>query len=299
MQMGQVKYIGYPHFKDKGPLFDGAWVGVQLDHPAGNHNGTVDGVVYFVCKPRCGLFVRPDRVELIPENIEGPKFYYPQANTGVLLQFDVRKRAFKPFGFLHGDVVTPGAPDLKYRPVGTVIGVRGGVLWWHLEEMDGAVPCRNNAEELIEVFKRKKYKKIATKAPKNHDVEAAASRLVQSTLSPSTNMSLMHAGSKSNPMESFKDSVPMVSFLPTILVTAPSLGIDELYSNMGDGPEDGLISLSSHSGSNVSVSPRNRRVVPIIPHNPFGGLESSCVPPPPSQDIRQSGQTQNPLKRVF
>eukprot|EP00760_Papus_ankaliazontas_P023281 PhM_4_TR2016/c0_g1_i1/m.18968 len=212
--MGQVRYIGFPDF-NKGAMYKGAWVGVALDTPDGNHNGSVNDVAYFVCKPKHGLFVRSDRVEAVRERFEGPRFFYPQANTGALLQFDVRKRVFKPFGFLHGDVVTATLKDLKYRPTGTIIGVRGEVLWWHMEGMDGAVPCRNTAQEVVEVFQRKKYKKVGHKEPKNHADEVPCARAAPST---PTGMTATTTGAPNrNQAQSPADGirgVPAINILP-------------------------------------------------------------------------------------
>lgn len=44
----------------------GAWVGVELDEPTGRNDGRVKegGTKYFVCAAKCGVFVRPERVEI-------------------------------------------------------------------------------------------------------------------------------------------------------------------------------------------------------------------------------------------
>ncbi|KAJ3125583.1 hypothetical protein HK098_008372 [Nowakowskiella sp. JEL0407] len=53
---GIVKYFGQPGFKE------GYWVGIEYDEPLGKHDGTVAGTQYFVCRPKHGAFVRPNRV---------------------------------------------------------------------------------------------------------------------------------------------------------------------------------------------------------------------------------------------
>ncbi|KAH9188584.1 hypothetical protein AeNC1_009442 [Aphanomyces euteiches] len=54
---GIVRYIGAVHF-DRG-----LWVGIALTLPHGQHNGTVDGVSYFTCKERHGVFMRANRLD--------------------------------------------------------------------------------------------------------------------------------------------------------------------------------------------------------------------------------------------
>lgn len=50
--------------KFKGPVHyaKGDFVGVCLSEPQGKNDGTVKGVSYFECPPRCGLMVRPEDV---------------------------------------------------------------------------------------------------------------------------------------------------------------------------------------------------------------------------------------------
>lgn len=57
---GAVKFIGdIPEIPGVG-----AWIGVQLDEPTGKNDGTVKGTRYFDCTSNCGVFVRPERVEV-------------------------------------------------------------------------------------------------------------------------------------------------------------------------------------------------------------------------------------------
>ncbi|KAF2861182.1 hypothetical protein K470DRAFT_257091 [Piedraia hortae CBS 480.64] len=56
---GEVAFVG-----DIGELGGGAWVGVRLDEPSGKNDGTVEGKRYFHARAKCGVFVRPERVEV-------------------------------------------------------------------------------------------------------------------------------------------------------------------------------------------------------------------------------------------
>jgi len=51
---GEVKFIG-----KVAPLGAGFWIGVQLDEPTGDSNGTVKGKQHFECPDKFGTFVRP------------------------------------------------------------------------------------------------------------------------------------------------------------------------------------------------------------------------------------------------
>ncbi|XP_046384192.1 kinesin-like protein KIF13A isoform X3 [Ischnura elegans] len=53
---GVVAYIGPTHFAG------GLWIGVQLDAPTGKNDGSVQGERYFSCRPKCGIFVRADKL---------------------------------------------------------------------------------------------------------------------------------------------------------------------------------------------------------------------------------------------
>ncbi|XP_063616428.1 kinesin-like protein KIF13A [Cydia splendana] len=53
---GVVAYVGPAHFAH------GLWVGLELDAPTGKNDGSVGGTRYFQCRPRHGIFVRPDKL---------------------------------------------------------------------------------------------------------------------------------------------------------------------------------------------------------------------------------------------
>jgi len=59
-----VRYIGNVSFKE------GIWVGVELDSPSGENDGTVDKRWYFKCKEKHGIFVEPNSIEIIDEKKE-------------------------------------------------------------------------------------------------------------------------------------------------------------------------------------------------------------------------------------
>ncbi|KAK7063154.1 Kinesin-like protein kif13b [Halocaridina rubra] len=55
---GVIAYIGHTEFAT------GTWVGVELDVPMGKNDGSVNGVRYFACRPKCGMFVKPEKLLL-------------------------------------------------------------------------------------------------------------------------------------------------------------------------------------------------------------------------------------------
>lgn len=57
-KLGVIGFIGQTDFAP------GIWVGVILDTPTGKNDGTVDGMEYFKCKPKHGIFVRPEKLKL-------------------------------------------------------------------------------------------------------------------------------------------------------------------------------------------------------------------------------------------
>lgn len=56
---GEVQYVG--KVPDMG---EGYFVGIQLDEPFGKNNGTFNGVKYFECLAKYGIFVRPDEINV-------------------------------------------------------------------------------------------------------------------------------------------------------------------------------------------------------------------------------------------
>ncbi|XP_042188164.1 kinesin-like protein KIF13A isoform X3 [Callorhinchus milii] len=55
-KIGTIRYVGAVDFSA------GIWIGVELETPAGKHQGTIQGKEYFQCSPDYGIFVRPNRL---------------------------------------------------------------------------------------------------------------------------------------------------------------------------------------------------------------------------------------------
>uniref|UniRef100_A0A8C6Y9W9 Centrosomal protein 350 n=1 Tax=Naja naja TaxID=35670 RepID=A0A8C6Y9W9_NAJNA len=55
---GTLKFKGWTNF-DKG-----FWAGVELDEPEGNNNGSYNGIQYFDCKEKHGIFAPPQKISL-------------------------------------------------------------------------------------------------------------------------------------------------------------------------------------------------------------------------------------------
>ncbi|XP_049724340.1 centrosome-associated protein 350 isoform X2 [Elephas maximus indicus] len=64
VQPGTLRFKGVTSFAK------GFWAGVELDKPEGNNNGTYNGIVYFVCKEKHGIFAPPQKISHIPENFD-------------------------------------------------------------------------------------------------------------------------------------------------------------------------------------------------------------------------------------
>ncbi|CAO3587247.1 unnamed protein product [Absidia cylindrospora] len=57
---GTLRFLGPTEFKS------GIWAGLELDHPGtGKNDGSVQGVYYFTCASRCGIFVLASKIILV------------------------------------------------------------------------------------------------------------------------------------------------------------------------------------------------------------------------------------------
>ncbi|XP_074164609.1 centrosome-associated protein 350 [Sminthopsis crassicaudata] len=64
VQPGTLRFKGLTEFAK------GFWAGVELDKPEGNNNGTYDGITYFECKEKHGIFAPPQKISHIEENFD-------------------------------------------------------------------------------------------------------------------------------------------------------------------------------------------------------------------------------------
>ncbi|XP_071804732.1 kinesin-like protein KIF13A isoform X3 [Asterias amurensis] len=87
---GVVKFVGNTTFRP------GVWVGVALNTASGKHNGCVQGVRYFSCKPKHGIFVRPDR--LCPTTVDCSSPLITEAPSSDERQHTKRKSSLRREG---------------------------------------------------------------------------------------------------------------------------------------------------------------------------------------------------------
>ena len=64
VQPGTLRFKGPTRFAN------GFWAGVELDKSEGSNNGTYDGVVYFVCEERHGIFAPSDKIVRLPDKFD-------------------------------------------------------------------------------------------------------------------------------------------------------------------------------------------------------------------------------------
>lgn len=64
VQPGTLRFKGLTRFAK------GFWAGVELDKPEGNNNGTYDGIKYFDCREKHGIFAPPQKISHITETID-------------------------------------------------------------------------------------------------------------------------------------------------------------------------------------------------------------------------------------
>ncbi|NXD87034.1 CE350 protein, partial [Halcyon senegalensis] len=64
VQPGTLRFKGLTKFAK------GFWAGVELDKPEGNNNGTYDGIKYFDCKEKHGIFAPPQKISHITEVVD-------------------------------------------------------------------------------------------------------------------------------------------------------------------------------------------------------------------------------------
>ncbi|KAM6397064.1 centrosome-associated protein 350 isoform 2-T2 [Pluvialis apricaria] len=64
VQPGTLRFKGLTKFAK------GFWAGVELDKPEGNNNGTYDGIKYFDCKEKHGIFAPPQKISHLTESTD-------------------------------------------------------------------------------------------------------------------------------------------------------------------------------------------------------------------------------------
>ncbi|NXB79604.1 CE350 protein, partial [Donacobius atricapilla] len=64
VQPGTLRFKGLTKFAK------GFWAGVELDKPEGNNNGTYDGIKYFDCREKHGIFAPPQKISHLIESID-------------------------------------------------------------------------------------------------------------------------------------------------------------------------------------------------------------------------------------
>ena len=61
-----VQFIGNTHFAP------GDWIGIEFEDASGKNDGSLQGQRYFSCPPAHGMFIRPDKLDIIDESTPKP-----------------------------------------------------------------------------------------------------------------------------------------------------------------------------------------------------------------------------------
>eukprot|EP00450_Noctiluca_scintillans_P012578 CAMPEP_0194487060 /NCGR_PEP_ID=MMETSP0253-20130528/7477_1 /TAXON_ID=2966 /ORGANISM="Noctiluca scintillans" /LENGTH=559 /DNA_ID=CAMNT_0039327233 /DNA_START=102 /DNA_END=1781 /DNA_ORIENTATION=+ len=72
---GIVKFVGETQFSP------GEWVGVELEQPIGKNDGIIQGVLYFECRPKHGIFIRPSALTTTKRPSVSPKPSRPSVTS--------------------------------------------------------------------------------------------------------------------------------------------------------------------------------------------------------------------------
>ncbi|KAK3855462.1 hypothetical protein Pcinc_038141, partial [Petrolisthes cinctipes] len=75
---GTLRYYGRTAFAS------GEWCGVELERPVGKNDGSVDGVIYFSCRPGHGIFAPAAKVALDPDYIHQYVAAHKSWNTDLM-----------------------------------------------------------------------------------------------------------------------------------------------------------------------------------------------------------------------
>lgn len=73
---GTLRFLGPTQFRP------GVWAGVELDRPEGKHDGTYEGVTYFVCAPNHGLFLHPSKLAREEDDRNGTTVTFVRRDSG-------------------------------------------------------------------------------------------------------------------------------------------------------------------------------------------------------------------------
>ncbi|OIR57694.1 MAG: uncharacterized protein A8A55_1542 [Amphiamblys sp. WSBS2006] len=79
---GVLRFYGPTQFRS------GVWAGVELDEKRGRNDGTVDGVRYFACGNRHGVFVHPARIEPLGERAPAQMLGLPRRKNRAIRRLE-------------------------------------------------------------------------------------------------------------------------------------------------------------------------------------------------------------------